>query len=193
MSDELVRARERYGHVPRSLDENLQHLARGDRGCLWLSVSAVGAVTTIVIALLSMRGVVSFSWAYLGLAVWIGATVAGGVVQSRSEKDRRAALRAAPLVAGRVVLAEPHLRADGRRAGRALVVFSLDDDGRRDDARMREAAVTLRHHEDRPLARVRGDRFWPGPFEVSSLAVEPPLPARTHVAWVVVDPLRRQG
>ena len=181
----LARLEARYAAQPREIDEALAQLARGDRGCAWLAVSGAGVLATAVVAVSSLKGWVSFQWAYAGLAVWIGGTVMGARAQSASEKHRRAAISSAPLVRARVVLCDPYLRAEGRRAGRGLVVFSLE---RPVERTLAERTRTIEHTE---LSMVRADRFAPGPRPASEFGLtdDPSI----FLGWIMIDPLRLPG
>lgn len=141
VSQILARARARFEATPRSLDDDdLTRIARGDRGCLGDLLSGVGAVTLVATMILSVLDKVAFAWAYLGVAIWIGGFVWGTVSQSRSGKQRKAALESGPLVLAVVLRAEDWLQRPGKRVGRAVVLFTTDA-GRRFDRDWLEAVA----------------------------------------------------
>jgi hypothetical protein len=110
----------------------------------------------------------------------------GARAQSASEKQRRAALGSAPLVRARVVSCDPYLRTEGRRAGRALVLFGLGDVPV--DRTLAERARTV---ENTALALVRADRFAPGPRRLADFdLVDDPS---VYLSWIMIDPLRLPG
>jgi hypothetical protein len=129
----LARARDRFEATPRSLDdEQLTRIARGDRGCLGDLLSGIGAVALVAAVILGAMGTISYSWTYLAVALWIGGFVWGTVAQPRSGKLRKAALESGPLVLAVALRDEPWLRRPGKRVGRAVVLFTTDDERRFD-------------------------------------------------------------
>lgn len=133
MSQLLARARARYEATPRSLDnDELTRIARGDRGCLGDVLSGVGAVTLVAAMILSALELIAFSWAYLGVAIWVGGFAWGTISQSRSGQQRRLALESGPLVLASVLRADEWLRRPGKRVGRAVVLLSTDPERRFD-------------------------------------------------------------
>lgn len=144
MSQLLARARARFEATPRSLDDDdLTRIARGDRGCLGDLLSGVGAVSLVAAMILSALDKIAFAWAYLGVAIWIGGFVWGTVLQSRSGKQRKAALESGPLVLAVVLRAEDWLRRPGKRVGRAVVLFTTDPARRFDREWLEDLAVRL--------------------------------------------------
>ena len=126
--DAIDEAQSRYLAVPRKLDAELERRARGDRGCLFDLLSLGGILGMFAALIASQMGLIAFSWTYVGVAVWVGSYFVGLTRQSRSGKARQAALEAGPFALGTVIRCTPHLtEAGNRRAGRAVVVYSLDE------------------------------------------------------------------
>lgn len=127
MSSALARARARFEATPRSLDDDeLTRIARGDRGCSSDLLSFLGAAALVASVILGAMGTISFAWTYVAMGLWIGGFAWGTVAQARSGKSRKLALESGPLVLAVVLRDEPWLRRPGKRAGRAVVVFTTD-------------------------------------------------------------------
>jgi hypothetical protein len=140
----LARARDRFEATPRSLDnEDLTRIARGDRGCLGDLLSGLGAVALVAAVILGAMETISFSWTYAAVAMWIGGFVWGTVAQARSGKQRKAALESGPLVLAVAMRDEPWLRRPGKRAGRAVVLFTTDGRRRFDRDWLERVSVRL--------------------------------------------------
>lgn len=122
----LDNVRKRYGVAPRELDDDLQRMSRGDRGCLGDGLAASGAVLGLVGFVLSRLGLVPFPVAFLGIALLVTGFTIGARSQLASSQQRMAALKAGPLVACHVVSHVPYLGEKGTRAGRAIVLFTPD-------------------------------------------------------------------
>jgi hypothetical protein len=144
VSRALARVRDRFEATPRSLDdEQLTRIARGDRGCLGDLLSGFGAVSLVVAVILGAMGRISFTWAYAGVALWIAGFVWGTVSQSRSGARRKQALESGPLVMAVVLRAEAWLRRPGKRVGRAVVVFTTDEQRRFDRVWIERVALAI--------------------------------------------------
>ncbi len=141
----LVKARESYESTPRKIDGDLVRKARGDRGCLGDALSGIGAVTTVVCALLASFSILPLGFSFVGVGILVVGFVIGSVSQSRSGKDRTRALESGPLVAGYVVRGEPHLHEKGRRSGRAVVLFTPEQAHRFDDKLLKKSLRRIRH------------------------------------------------
>lgn len=161
MSRSLARARARFEATPRKLDdETLDRIARGDRGCLGDTLAGIGALTLVVTMVFAAMGMLDFSWAYVGVALWVGGFFLGTWGQARSGRERREALEAGPLVLGVVMRDQDWLRRPGKQAGRVIVLFSTTPARRFDrDALEADAAALdelVRERGDAPeLARLR--------------------------------------
>lgn len=202
----LERAQRSYAQVPRTLDENLERKARGDRGCLFDLVSIFGILLMFGCLVASLAGKIAFSWTYLGAGIWVGSYFLGLRRQSSSAEQRTAALTRGPLVAAAVVRCSPHLRVAGnKRSGRAAVVFRTEASARFDidtlhgmaealadwpapspgDSSARGRAQYLLHDEYRfDLIDISGLDMGDGE------AAPRRFPPQTWVGRVVVDPER---
>jgi len=122
----LDTVRKRYGTAPRELDDDLQRMSRGDRGCLGDGLAASGAIIGLVGFVLSRLGLVPFPVAFVGVALLVTGFTIGARSQLASSQQRMAALKAGPLVACHVLRHAPYLGEKGTRAGRAVVLFCPD-------------------------------------------------------------------
>jgi hypothetical protein len=200
VSKALARARDRFEVTPRKLDdEALDRIARGDRGCLGDVLSGVGALVLVVTMILGAMGIIPWSWAYVGVALWVGGFVLGTYSQARSTKQRRAALEAGPLVLGTVLRDEPWLHRPGKQAGRVVVLFTTSPERRFDRAWLEASAAKLERqlaepNDDPtrvPLRALLADRMafgcHPVPPDLRSEAVE------LWLASAVIHPDRLEG
>ncbi|WP_106392636.1 hypothetical protein [Enhygromyxa salina] len=206
MSRALVSVRDRFEATPRSLDDDeLTRMARGDRGCLGDLLSGVGAVGLVAAVILGAMDKISFSWTYAGIGLWIGGFVWGTISQSRSGKLRAQALESGPLVLGVVLRSDEWLRRPGKRVGRAVVLFCLDDERRFDRAWLERAAAAVDAGFDRsggpdlvPLRALIVDRDAFGIHLVpeallAELGAGDDRPSRVYLASVHVHPERLEG
>jgi hypothetical protein len=203
VSHALARARDRFEATPRSLDDDeLTRIARGDRGCLSDMLSFLGAAALVTAVILGAMGTISFAWTYVAMALWIGGFAWGTVAQARSGKSRKLALESGPLVLAVAVRGEPWLRRPGKRAGRAVVVFTTDDErrfdrdwlervGKRIEVQLEAGAGTA---EWVPLRALLVDRDSFGVHRVPPELLEPDDHDRqVWLASVVVYPERLEG
>lgn len=191
----LAETRRRYEATPRTLDDDLQRMARGDRGCLGDAISGAGALGILVTAVLSYMGLIGFGFT----AVFVGMLIAGFVLsaaaQTRSGPLRHKALTEGPLTLGRVLRADPALFEPGDVPHPALVVFAVDEPHRFDTKYLHGVATAL-------LALRSGAAAPPDQAEVAAMLRDPnlvtPLRLPTSLAgegeaWlgvVSVDPRR---
>jgi hypothetical protein len=151
VSQALARARDRFELTPRKLDdEALDRIARGDRGCLGDVLSGVGAVVLVTTMILGAMDIIAWSWAYVGVALWVGGFVLGTYSQARSGKQRKAALESSPLVLATVLRDEAWLRRPGKQPGRAVVLFSTTPERRFDREWLEAAAAKLERQLGEP-------------------------------------------
>jgi hypothetical protein len=200
----LARARNRFEATPRSLDDDdLTRIARGDRGCLGDLLSGLGAIALVAAVILGAMNTISYSWTYLAVAVWIGGFVWGTVAQARSGKVRKAALESGPLVLAVVMRDEPWLRRPGKRVGRAVVLFTTDDERRFDRDWLERVATRLDTELDAnvgsgassvPLRALLHDPDAFGLYRVPSELLAPDEPERpVYLASMIVHPERLDG
>lgn len=200
MSRALARARDRFELTPRKLDdEALDRIVRGDRGCLGDVLSGLGAVLLVTTMILGAMDIIAWSWAYVGVALWVGGFVLGTFSQARSGKQRRVSLEAAPLVLAVVLRDEAWLRRPGKQAGRVVVLFSTTPERRFDREWLEAAAAKLERqlgepNDDAarvPLRMLLADRQSFGCHRVP--ADLSPDDAELWLASVIIHPERLEG
>jgi hypothetical protein len=182
---DLVRARERYESTPRRLDEALEGMARGDRGCAADVVAALGALVTLAGGLGVALGALPLGAPFLGVAGMVAGWLLGGRARTRSSELRTRALREGPLVFACLVEPDPRLRAPGRPVSRGAAVFCTDPARRFDGAYLARVADGLRAStvpRSPEVSAVLADRFAPG----MPVVPEPAGGNATFVANVVV-------
>ena len=203
-SKALAPVRERFELTPRSLeDDELTRIARGDRGCLGDLLSGLGAITLVTAMALGAMGKIPYTWAYVGVALWIGGFFYGTWAQTRSGKQRKLSLESGPLVLAVVMDHEDWLGRPGKRVGRGVALFTTDPARRFDRDWLEQAAI---HVQDQ-LATRGGDSSWTqvrallanreafGVHQLpTALLPEGPSPTPpTYVASVLVHPERLEG
>ena len=149
----LEKAREAHEATPRTIEGDLVRKARGDRGCLGDGIAGGGAVFTVVVGLLASFGGLPIGLAFVGVGALVVGFVISAVGQSRSGKGRQLALEQGPLVGCHVLRHEEYLSETGRRAGRAVVLFTTDEDARFDAKYLRKTARRLEHALEREPGR----------------------------------------
>ena len=183
-----------YLQTPRTLDEDLKRKARGDRGCLGDALSATGALAAFILGVTASLGLTPMGWALAPVGVLITGFVIGAVSQGRSGRSRTRALEGGPLVRGAVLRADPWLYEEGRRAGRAAVLFVAEGDRRLDDeavnaiARQVLAMATARSSEGWAQLASGGQSFGFEPVPTGVSGCED-----AYVADVVVYPEQLEG
>ena len=188
----------RYEATPRTIDDELQGLARGDRGCLGDLVSGLGAVMLVGGAILGAMEMVSFNVAYAGCAIWIGGFVWGTYSQTVSGRARKAALTAGPLVMGVVLRRAGWLGRPGKRVGRAVVLFSTDPARRFDrdwlDAAAGAVEQALEQGQGGAWAELLRDEEAFGMHALAELELDEPDAAQAlYLAAMIVHPERLEG
>lgn len=198
----LARARARFETTPRSLDDDdLIRIARGDRGCLGDLLSGLGAVTLVAAMILSALELIPFAFAYIGVGIWIGGFVWGTVSQSRSGQQRKGALESGPLVLASVLRADEWLQRPGKRAGRAVVLFTTDPERRFDRDWLEPLAKQLERRLDGaagtpewvPLRALLADRDSFGLHSIPSSLLERSGDEPLYLASVLVHPERLEA
>ncbi len=193
-SSALVQLRRRYESTPRTLDDDLQRMARGDRGCLGDAVAGAGAVGLIGSGIAGYLGLVGYGPTILSAALLIGGFFLSAANQARSGPIRQRALTEGPLALGRVVRADPALFAPGDATYPALIVFTVDPERRFDAAYLHQVAdrvLALREAPAPPdcaaaLTMLRDVN------QVEVLRLPPALagPGDAYLGVVCVDPRR---
>ena len=191
--------RKRYGKAPRPLDDDLQRMSRGDRGCLGDGLAASGAILGLVGFILARLGLVPFPVAFVGIALLVTGFTIGARSQLASSQQRMAALKAGPLVACHVLRHAPYLGEKGTRAGRAVVLFSPDPDFAFDAKALRKTHRRLELAMEQAGTTPSPSEAWMGLFLGKDEFGYARLPDRhtegveMWIADVVVDPARLPG
>ena len=132
----MTALRRRYEATPRTIDDDLHGLARGDRGCLGDALAGIGALTTAFFGIIASSGAGGWGFMGIGAVLFIGGFAMSAIHQSRSSEVRRKALEQGTLVAARVLRTDPSLREVGRGCAPAIVVLSLDPERSFDPAHL---------------------------------------------------------
>jgi hypothetical protein len=198
MTEALATTRRRYEATPRALDDDLQRMARGDRGCLGDVIAGLGALAIVVFGVLASFSYVGWGFMMIGTVMLLAGFVLSAAAQVRSAPLRRRALTEGPLVLARVVAADPALYEPGDAVLPARVVFAPDPARRFDGAFLRELGQRLQ-------ALQRADTTPPEQTAVAAVLREPNrvdtvrLPAtlagadEAYLAVVAVDQRRLPG
>lgn len=195
MSD-VTALRRRYEATPRTIDDDLHGLARGDRGCLGDGLAGVGALMTAIFGIIASMGAGGWGYMAIGAILFIAGFGLSAVHQSRSGVMRRRALEEGTLCVGRVLRADPALREPGIGCAPALVVLSTDPARRFDHGHL--AAVGERLAALQPgEAGAAGElaALLAAPHIAGVPAVDPAIAGAdgVRVAEVIVDKERLQG
>lgn len=122
----LAETRRRYEPTPRTLDDDLQRMARGDRGCLGDAIAGAGALGILVFGILGYMGYTGIGFTAVAAALLIGGFFVSAMATARSGPARYQALTEGPLVLARVLRVDPALKEPGDVPHPALVVFAVD-------------------------------------------------------------------
>ncbi|NVB40201.1 hypothetical protein G6O69_20305 [Pseudenhygromyxa sp. WMMC2535] len=203
MSTGLRHVRDRYEATPRGLDgDDMDRLKRGDRGCLGDLLAGAGAITLVILLVLSGMGRVGFAWVYVGVALFVGGFAVGAVSQARSGRERQAALESGPLVFGVVLRSAPWLRRPGKRPGRAVVLLCTDPQRRFDREWLERTAASLEARlanpesgaDSVPLRALLADEDLFASHAVpKALLAEPPSAGEVYLSAMIVHPERLEG
>ncbi|MEZ4384052.1 MAG: hypothetical protein R3A79_22150 [Nannocystaceae bacterium] len=185
----MMELRRRYEATPRTIDDDLHGLARGDRGCLGDALAGIGAVTTALFGVIASTGAGGWGFMGIGAVLFIAGFALSAMHQSRSSQVRRQALEEGALVAGRVLRADPSLREPGRGCAPAIVVLSLDP-ARRFDPRHLDAAKRRLANATGEVAELLAAEHIEGIKPIPESAVGAPS---IGVAEVIVDRERLEG
>ena len=126
MSDALAPIRQRYEATPRTLDDELLRMARGDRGCLGDALAGAGALGTIAFGVLASFDVLGWGFFIAALVLLVVGFILSTAAQARSAPLRRRAITEGPLVLARVVQGDPALYEPGDGVLPARVVYSAE-------------------------------------------------------------------
>lgn len=195
MTTALAQTRQRYEATPRQLDDDLQRMARGDRGCLGDAIAGAGALGLIAFGILGYLGFGGLLFTVLSAAMLIGGFALSAVAQARSGPIRRQAVLEGPLVQGRVLRADPALYQPGDASYPALVVFALDPERRFDAGfvhALAERLLALRGASPVPPDQAAAAAMLDDPNAVAPLRLPPSLAgdAEAYMAVISVDPRR---
>ena len=143
MTDELATTRSRYEATPRTLDTELQRMARGDRGCLGDALAGLGGLAIIVFGVLGSFGLLGWGFMSVGALLLVTGFLMSAAATARSGPLRRKALTEGPLVLARVVQGDPALYEPGDAVLPARVVFASTPERRWDGPFLRELGQRL--------------------------------------------------
>jgi len=134
MSDALALVRQRYEATPRTLDDDLSRMARGDRGCLGDALAGAGGLGMVVFGVLASLGVLGWGFLIAALVLLVTGFFLSTATQAKSAPIRRRAITEGPLVLARVVQGDAVLYEPGDAVLPARVVYSADPARRYDSA-----------------------------------------------------------
>ena len=181
--------RKRYGTTPRTIDDELYVLARGDRGCLGDALAGIGALLTAVFGIIASTGAGGWGYMTIGAVLLVTGFGMSTVHQSRSGKERTKALTEGPLVTARVLRADPQLREAGIGFAPAIVLLSLDPSHRFDEEHLRDVAQRLEAAGGEVAALLAGPHIEGVPAIPEAIAGAPGI----HCAEVIVNRERVDG
>ena len=176
----LAETRRRYEATPRTLDDDLQRMARGDRGCLGDAIAGVGALGILVFGVLGYLGFTGMGPTAFAAALLIGGFVLSAATQVKSAPLRHRALTSGPLVLGRVLRTDPALYQPGETPYPALVVFAVDPPHRFDAAYLDEIAGRL--------AALQGGAAPPDQADVQAMLRDPNRTTPLHLPAALAAP-----
>lgn len=191
----LAETRRRYEPTPRTLDEDLQRMARGDRGCVGDAIAGTGAVGILVFGVLGYMGYTGIGFTAVAAALLIGGFFVSAMSTARSGPVRYQALTEGPLVLARVLRVDPAMKEPGDVPHPALVVFAVDPPHRFDAKFLKEvagpivalqAAATVPPGQEAAASMLRD----PNRVEVLRLPAELAGGGETYLGVVSVDPRR---
>ncbi len=143
MTEELATTRSRYEATPRTLDPELQRMARGDRGCLGDALAGLGGLAIIVFGVLGSFGLLGWGFMSVGALLLVTGFLMSAAATARSGPLRRKALTDGPLVLARVVQGDPALYEPGDAVLPARVVYASTPARRWDGPFLRELGQRL--------------------------------------------------
>ena len=143
MTDSLATIRSRYEATPRTLDTDLQRMARGDRGCLGDGLAGLGGVALVVFGVLASFGLVGWGFMSAGALLLVTGFLMSAAATARSGPLRRKALTDGPLVLARVVPGDAAQSGSGDAVLPMRVVFAPTSKRRWDGRFLRELGQRL--------------------------------------------------
>lgn len=198
MTDALATIRSRYEATPRTLDTDLQRMARGDRGCLGDALAGLGGLAIIVFGVLASFGLVGWGFMSAGALLLVTGFLMSAAATARSGPLRRKALTEGPLVLARVVQSDAALYAPGDAVLPARVVFAATPARRWDGSFLRELGQRLQQlhrAEVTPADQAAVAAVLRDANRVETVRLPPSLAGaeEAYVAVVAVDPRRLPG
>ncbi len=198
MTDALATIRSRYEATPRTLDTDLQRMARGDRGCLGDALAGLGGLAIIVFGVLASFGLLGWGFMSAGALLLVTGFLMSAAATARSGPLRRKALTEGPLVLARVVQSDPALYQPGDAVLPARVVFAAAPERRWDGRFLRELGQRLQqlHRADAtPPDQAAVAAVLRDANRVETVRLPPSLAGadEAYVAVVAVDPRRLPG
>lgn len=143
MSDALVPIRQRYEATPRTLDDELMRMARGDRGCLGDALAGAGGVGMVVFGVLASFEVLGWGFMIASMLLLVTGFMLSAAATAKSAPLRRRAVTEGPLVLARVVQGDPGLYEPGDAVLPARVVYSASPTRRFDRGFLQEVGQRL--------------------------------------------------
>ncbi len=181
--------RARYEATPRTIDDALHPLSRGDRGCLGDALAGIGALLTGVFGIIASTGAGGWGYMAIGAALFVGGFAMSTIHQSRSSAQRNQALIGGPLVTGRVLRADPKLAEPGIGFAPAIVLLSLEPERRFDPGHLKAVAERVLAAGGEVGALVTAEHIEGVPAIPEAVAEAPAI----HVGEVIVDRERLSG
>lgn len=143
MTDALATIRSRYEATPRTLDTDLQRMARGDRGCLGDALAGLGGLAIIVFGVLGSFGLLGWGFMSAGAVLLVTGFLMSAAATARSAPLRRKAVTDGPLVLARVVPGDSSSSGSGDAVLPMRVVFAPAPARRWDGPFLRELGQRL--------------------------------------------------
>lgn len=198
MSDALAPIRQRYEATPRTLDDDLMRMARGDRGCLGDALTGAGGVGMVVFGVLASFEVLGWGFMIGAVVLMIVGFFMSAAAQARSAPIRRKAITEGPLVYGRVVQGDPALYEPGDAVLPARVVWVAEPARRFDDAYLAGVGHKLQALARQDAAPPELAAAWavlrePSRVETVRLAASLSGEATAYLSVVSVDQRRLPG
>ncbi len=198
MSDALAPVRQRYEATPRTLDDDLARMARGDRGCLGDALAGAGGLGMVVFGVLASLGVLGWGFLIAALVLMVTGFFMSTAAQAKSAPIRRRAITEGPLVLGRVVQGDAVLYEPGDAVLPARVVYSADPPRRYDSAYLQALGQRLQALARKDAAPADQANAWavlrePNRVETVRLSGALAGEGEAYLSVVMVDQRRLPG